>query len=106
MFKKYEYLYINYKYDGFRCKGHLDNIYSREDLPFNLSYIHDEVSEILKKNATEIKNQIQDKSDENWNKEYESVFATENKYLKSKVNNCSSLEDFQKNIVPVYHVVP
>jgi len=53
-------------------------------------------SEILKKNATEIKNQIQDKSDENWNKEYESVFATENKYLKSKVNNCSSLEDFQK----------
>jgi hypothetical protein len=49
-------------------------------------------SEILKKNAIEIKNQIQDKTDANWSTEYESIFAIENSYLKSKVNNCLSLQ--------------
>ena len=53
-------------------------------------------SEILKNNATEIRHQVQDKLEENWAKEYDVIFATENKYLKSKVNNCSTLEDFQK----------
>jgi len=53
-------------------------------------------SEILKKNAIEIKNQIQDKTDANWSTEYESIFAIENSYLKSKVNNCLSLQEFQK----------
>ncbi|WP_298122194.1 hypothetical protein [Flavobacterium sp.] len=53
-------------------------------------------NDLLKKNASEIKKQINDKSEENWLAEYNTIFATENAHLKSKVNNCLSLEEFQK----------
>lgn len=53
-------------------------------------------NEFLKKNNTEIRDQVQNKSDENWINEYNSVFALENKHLKSRVNNCLSLDEFQK----------
>ena len=53
-------------------------------------------NELLKKNAAVIKNQIDITLDEDWSKEYNAVFATENQYLKSKVNSCLSHEEFQK----------
>jgi hypothetical protein len=53
-------------------------------------------NELLKKNATAIKSQIDITLNEDWSKEMNVIFATENKYLKSKVNNCLSLEEFQK----------
>jgi hypothetical protein len=53
-------------------------------------------SELLKKNAVEIKKQIDITIDEDWSKEYSLLFAIENQYLKSKVNACLSLEEYQK----------
>jgi hypothetical protein len=53
-------------------------------------------SDLLKKNAQEIKNQINIKLNENWSKEFDLLFTNQNQYLKSKVNNCLSLEEFQK----------
>jgi hypothetical protein len=53
-------------------------------------------SDLLKKNAQEIKNQINIKLNENWAKEFDVLFTNQNQYLKSKVNNCLSLEEFQK----------
>jgi hypothetical protein len=52
--------------------------------------------DLLKKNSAAIKKQINASIQENWNKEFELLFANQNQYLKSKVQNCYSLEDFQK----------
>lgn len=51
---------------------------------------------VLKKYAESIRSQINITLDEDWSKEYNTVFATENGYLKSKVNHCLSHEEFQK----------
>ena len=53
-------------------------------------------SDLLKKNAVDIKKQIIIGIDEDWSAEYNSLFNNQNQYLKSKVNDCLSLEDFQK----------
>jgi len=53
-------------------------------------------SDLLKKNAIEIKKQIINGIDEDWSADYNSLFNNQNQYLKSKVNDCLSLEDFQK----------
>lgn len=52
--------------------------------------------ELLKKNAAEIKKQIIIGLNEDWSKEYNILFNNQNQYLKSKVNNCVSLEEFQE----------
>ncbi|HNP32739.1 MAG TPA: hypothetical protein PKN96_05555 [Flavobacterium sp.] len=52
-------------------------------------------SEFLKKNAAEIKKQIVIGIDEDWSAAYNILFDNQNQYLKSKVNNCLSLEEFQ-----------
>ena len=52
-------------------------------------------NELLKKNAPEIKKQILN-TNEDWSKEYHKLFDNQNQYLKSKVNACLSLEEFQK----------
>ena len=51
-------------------------------------------NELVKKNATEIKKQIIF-SDETWEKEYNIIFNNQNQYLKTKVNNCMSFEDYK-----------
>jgi hypothetical protein len=53
-------------------------------------------NDLLKKNAAEIKKQITFGPDEDWSKEYSILFDNQNQYLKSKVNACLSLEEFQK----------
>ena len=53
-------------------------------------------SELLQKNAIEIKKQIDIMVDEDWSKEYNVLFDNQNQYLKSKVNNCYSFEDYKK----------
>ena len=50
----------------------------------------------LKKNTVEIKNQFNNFTEEDWSKEFQILFANENQYLKSKVNDCLSLEEYQK----------
>lgn len=63
---------------------------------------NEEVNEViqnnafLKKHAPTIKKQIDITLNEDWSKELQTIFATENAYLKSKVNNCLSHEEFQK----------
>ena len=63
---------------------------------------NEEVNEVIQKNAilkkysATIKSQIDITLNEDWSKELTTIFATENKYLKSKVNNCLSHEEFQK----------
>ncbi len=63
---------------------------------------NEEVNEVIQKNAVlkkysaTIKSQIDITLNEDWSKELTTIFATENKYLKSKVNNCLSHEEFQK----------
>ncbi len=63
---------------------------------------NEEVNEViqknpfLKKNAAAIQSQINVTLDEDWSAAYNTIFATENQYLKSKVNNCLSHEEFQK----------
>ncbi len=52
-------------------------------------------SDLLKKNATEIKKQIDITVDEDWSVAYNTLFDNQNQYLKSKVNKCLSLEEFQ-----------
>ena len=49
----------------------------------------------LKKHASEIKPQIADRNEANWSAEMTALFATENQYLKSKVNNCLSMEEYK-----------
>lgn len=53
-------------------------------------------SDLLKKNATAIKNQINPAINEDWSKEFSILFTNQHQYLKSKVTNCYSLEEFQK----------
>ena len=68
----------------------------------NIAPNNEEVNEViqgndlLKKNAKTIKSQIDITLSEDWSKEMNAIFATENKYLKSKVNVCLSQEEFQK----------
>ncbi|MDI9256686.1 MULTISPECIES: hypothetical protein [Flavobacterium] len=50
---------------------------------------------LLKKNAAEIKKQIGIGAPEDWSTEYNIIFTNQNQYLKSKVNDCVSLEQFQ-----------
>lgn len=52
-------------------------------------------NKLLKDNAAEIKKEIKITLDEDWSKEYDILFAKEHQYLKSKVNKCLSLEEFQ-----------
>jgi hypothetical protein len=53
-------------------------------------------NDFLKKNAAEIKKQIVIGINEDWSNEYNLLFNNQNQYLKSKVNACLSLEEFQK----------
>lgn len=53
-------------------------------------------SDLLKKNADEIKKQIVIGIDEDWSAAYNILFDNQNQYLKSKVNNCLSLEEFKE----------
>lgn len=53
-------------------------------------------NELLKKNSSTIKNQIDITLNEDWSKEITAIFATENQYLKTKFNACLSHEEFQK----------
>ena len=53
-------------------------------------------SEFLKKNAEEIKKQIDITKIEDWSKEYDALFNNQNQYLKRKVNACLSFEAFQE----------
>lgn len=53
-------------------------------------------NDLLKKNTAEIKKQIVIGINEDWSKEYNLLFDNQNQYLKSKVNACLSLEEFQK----------
>ncbi len=52
-------------------------------------------SDLLKKNADEIKKQIDITIDENWSKEYNTLFDKQNQYLKKKVNACLSFEEYK-----------
>jgi hypothetical protein len=52
-------------------------------------------SDLLKKNADEIKKQIDITIDEDWSKEYTILFNNQNQYLKSKVNACLSFEEYK-----------
>jgi hypothetical protein len=54
-------------------------------------------SELLKKNAVQIKKQIDITIQENWSKEFEILFTNQHQYLKSKVQDCVSLEKFQED---------
>ncbi len=53
-------------------------------------------SDLLKKHADEIKKQIDITVNEDWSAEYTSLFNNQNQYLKSKVNACVALEEFQE----------
>ena len=53
-------------------------------------------NKLLQKNAGVIKKQIDITLQEDWSAELNTIFTTENKYLKSKVNNCLSLDEFHK----------
>lgn len=52
-------------------------------------------NELLKKNGVEIKKQILFVN-ENWSEAYNLLFDNQNQYLKSKVNACVTLEEFQE----------
>ena len=52
-------------------------------------------NELLKKNGVEIKKQILFVN-ENWSEAYNLLFDNQNQYLKSKVNACLTLEEFQE----------
>lgn len=52
-------------------------------------------SVLLKQNSSEIKKQINNQLQEDWSKELTTIFTNQNQYLKSKVNNCLTLEEFQ-----------
>lgn len=53
-------------------------------------------NELLKKNSAEIKKQVNTIVTEDWAKEMSVIFNNQNQYLKTKVNNCLSLEEYQK----------
>lgn len=53
-------------------------------------------NDLLKKNSVEIKKQVNAVVTEDWVKEMSIIFNNQNQYLKSKVNNCLSLEEYQK----------
>jgi len=53
-------------------------------------------NEIFKKNAAEIKSQLVYGNNEDWSAAYNLLFDNQNQYLKSKVNDCLSLEAFQE----------
>lgn len=50
----------------------------------------------LKKNAAALKKQINPTIQEDWSKEFSILFTNQHQFLKSKVNDCLSLEEFQK----------
>jgi hypothetical protein len=52
-------------------------------------------NDYLKKNAEAIKSQIDPKINEDWLAAYQLLFNGQNQYLKSKVNNCLSMEEFK-----------
>ena len=52
-------------------------------------------SDLLKENAIEIKKQIINNIDEDWSAAYNLLFDNQNQYLKKKVNNCLSFEEYQ-----------
>ncbi|MDN3678694.1 hypothetical protein QWY90_15510 [Flavobacterium paronense] len=52
-------------------------------------------SDLLKKNAAEIKKEIIVGIDEDWSVAYNLLFDNQNQYLKSKVNACLSFEEFK-----------
>jgi hypothetical protein len=52
-------------------------------------------SDLLKKNADEIKKQIISNLDEDWSAAYDLLFNNQNQYLKKKVNNCLSFEEYK-----------
>ncbi|MCF6133196.1 hypothetical protein [Flavobacterium wongokense] len=52
-------------------------------------------SDLLKKNADEIKKQIVINIDEDWSAAYNILFDNQNQYLKSKVNACLSFEEYK-----------
>ena len=52
-------------------------------------------SDLLKKNVAEIKKQIIITIDEDWSVAYNIMFDNQNQYLKSKVNNCLSFEEYK-----------
>ena len=52
-------------------------------------------SDLLKKNADEIKKQIINSIDEDWSAAYTILFNNQNQYLKSKVNACMSFDEYK-----------
>jgi len=52
-------------------------------------------NDFLKKNADEIKKQIVSNIDENWSAAFDLLFNNQNQYLKKKVNNCLSFEEYK-----------
>lgn len=52
-------------------------------------------NDFLKTNADEIKKQIISNIDENWSGVYDLLFNNQNQYLKKKVNNCLSFEEYK-----------
>ena len=50
---------------------------------------------LLKKYSAEIKKQVNTIVNEDWSKEMSIIFNNQYQYLKSKVNNCLSLEEYQ-----------
>ena len=52
-------------------------------------------SDLLKKNAVEIKKQMLVNPDEDWSVAYNILFDNQNQYLKSKINACLSFEEYK-----------
>jgi hypothetical protein len=52
-------------------------------------------SDLLKKNADEVKKQIDITINEDWSAAYTILFDNQNQYLKSKVNACMSFEEYK-----------
>jgi len=52
-------------------------------------------SDLLKKNAPEIKKQISIDVNEDWSAAYNLLFDNQNQYLKSKVNACLSFDEYK-----------
>ena len=53
-------------------------------------------NDLLKKNADEIKKQIDIGIDEDWSTAYNVLFDNQNQYLNSKVNACLSFEEYKE----------
>lgn len=52
-------------------------------------------SDLLKKNADEIKKQMLITTEEDWSAAYNMLFDNQNQYLKSKVNACLSFDEYK-----------